>query len=240
MLKINHYNLYNSSYFKRNSGQSLDWCPSDTEELYNKNYKENFELLKSSGWIDRKFKYTFNSHGFRCEEFTNEDSIMFLGCSYTMGIGLPIEDTWSNIVAKKVNLQYVNLAIGGGSNDTAFRFCLGWIDRIKPKMVIFLEPPGFRIELVNGHKNKIVSINDRGRYPEFINEWNLTDDNNYLNALKNNLAIQALCDIRNIKYFHFKFNQLTDNWSDWARDLMHPGPNTHLRFAHYVIDQIKK
>ena len=239
MLKIDHQSLYHSFYYKKFAGQSLNWCPSDTESLYNENYKKNFELLRSNGWIDTKFKYTFNSQGFRCGEFNSNPSIMFLGCSYTMGIGLPIETVWSTMVAKQLDLQCVNLAVGGSASDTAFRLCLGWIDRIQPQIVVFLEPPGFRIELISGHKNKILSITYQYPYEQFISEWNITDDNNYLNALKNKLAIKSLCNDRNIKYLHFDYTQLTDNTLDLARDLEHSGPKTHRRFADYVIEKIK-
>ena len=239
MSKIDHRNLYYSFHYKKFAGQTLNWCSTDSEVLYKKNYEEKFETLKSNGWLDTKFKYDFNSHGFRGDEFSSQPSIMFLGCSYTMGIGLPIEDTWSTIVAKQLNLHSNNLAVGGGSSDTAFRLCLGWIEKIKPKMIIFLQPPGFRIELVNDYKNKILSIQHQGDHSKFIEEWNITDDNNYLNSLKNNLAIKFLCNNLDIKYFYFETECLTNDPIDWARDLAHVGPKTHRRFADYVIEKIK-
>ena len=229
---------YNSLY-KKYANQSLDWCPMDTEILYDKNYKERFELLESNGWLNSKFKYTFNSHGFRCDEFTEHSTIMFLGCSHTMGIGLPIETVWSSIVAKKLNMHYANLAIGGSASDTAFRLCHGWIDKVKPKIVIFLEPPGFRIELVNDHHSNIINVNNTA-YLNFIKEWNYSDDNTYFNSQKNQLAIKALCQDRKIDYFHFKSSQLTDYALDLARDLAHSGPKTHQCFADYVVDKINR
>ena len=238
MLKIDHRSLYHSSYYKKYAGQSLEWCSTDSKILYNENYLEKFELLKSNGWIDSKFKYTFNSHGFRCDEFSSNPTIMFLGCSYTMGIGLPIENVWSTIVAKKLNTSYTNLAVGGGASDTAFRLCYGWIDRIQPKMIIFLQPPEERIELINNHRNKVLSINNYGYTGNFFEEWNITDDNSYLDALKNNLAIKSLCNDRNIKYYYFNFNELTGDPLDWARDLEHVGTKTHLRFAEFVVNKI--
>jgi|LauGreDrversion4_2_1035121.scaffolds.fasta_scaffold632657_1 hypothetical protein len=240
MLKIDHQNLYHSFHYKKFAGKSLDWCSTDSKILYDKNYLENFELLKSNGWIDTKFKYTFNSHGFRSDEFSSSPSIMFLGCSYTMGIGLPIENVWSTIVAKQLNIGYTNLAVGGGANDTAFRLCLGWIDKIKPKMVILLQPPEFRIELVNNYKNRVILVSNYDTNSNFFEEWSITDDNNYLNSLKNTLAIKSLCNDRNIKYYYFNHTQLSVNPIDLARDLGHVGPKTHLRFAEYVLEQIEK
>ena len=48
--------------------------------------------------------YTVNKHGFRGDNFsTKDDAIMFLGCSFTFGIGVPDEDVWCRNVADKRN-----------------------------------------------------------------------------------------------------------------------------------------
>ena len=93
-----------NSYYKEYANKSLDWLPMDTKELYEKNLKEKYQLLKQHDWIDKSFTYKFNSHGFRCEEFTNKPTIMVLGCSFTCGIGLPIEFIWPELISKNLNL----------------------------------------------------------------------------------------------------------------------------------------
>jgi hypothetical protein len=119
----------------------------DTEQLYHKNLRDNYEELEKYGWIDRTILYKFNSLGFRCEEFTDDPSIMFLGCSHTQGIGLPIESIWPTIVSNELNLKCVNLGQAGCSSDTAFRLLHGYIDKINPKIVVYMDPPGMRFEL---------------------------------------------------------------------------------------------
>jgi hypothetical protein len=70
-------------------------------------------------------EYLMNSHGYRCEEITNQ-KILTLGCSQTEGHGMPIELTWPYLIAQKMNLGYVNLAKGGdgaqGQVTKAFQF----------------------------------------------------------------------------------------------------------------------
>lgn len=232
MIKLNHNSVY-----KKYANQSIDWCPMDTEILYRQNLKNNYNILHSNGWINANFKYTFNSVGFRSEEFTDKPSIMFLGCSYTMGIGLPVNTVWSELVSKQLNLHCANLGIGGGSNDTSFRLCHGWLDKINPKLVIFLSPPGHRLELVNNHIIKLIGPYTT-EYKDFLHRWNWDDNNDYFNSLKNELAIKSLCNSRNIKYVHFSAETLHGMMVDVARDLTHVGPKTHQLFADYVLTNI--
>lgn len=214
---------------------SIPWCPMDTAELYMKNRIEQTSLLKQNGWMDNTFDYSFNSKGFRCKEFTHNPTIMFLGCSYTCGIGLPVNNIWPELVAKSLNLQCANMGQGGGSSDTAFRLCLGWIDQIKPSIVIFLKPPDIRWELVSNDRINFLGVNTRDT-SNYIKEYVIDDNNVYFNNYKNKLAIESLCTQRNIKFL--SFDSLPYIHNDYARDLSHSGINTHQQFANFVIQKI--
>src|ERR1700756_242977 len=103
------------------SNQTLDWLPSDTAENYVKKNKFGPNLYQPD-----TFKYKFNSHGFRCDEFnlTSELPVVFLGCSSTEGIGLPLGHTWAYQLHQKIvgktdlKIPYWNLALGGTGIDT--------------------------------------------------------------------------------------------------------------------------
>ena len=103
-MKINYDSCYINNF---NAGslanRTVKWLPWDTEERYIENLKLNPQALENNGWINKEFTYQFNSFAFRCEEFTNDPSILFLGCSHTVGVGLPIEHTWPTVVANKLN-----------------------------------------------------------------------------------------------------------------------------------------
>jgi hypothetical protein len=229
---------YRSTY-KRYSDISINWLPSDTEELYKKNLIEKKSLLEQNNWIDRKFTYTFNSEGFRSERFTNNPTAMFLGCSYTVGIGLPVEDIWPTLVAKHLNMSCANLGQGGASADTAFRLCLGWINKIKPKIVIFLQPPGIRWEILNYQKIEFLGASSSPHfgYEQYMNDYWADENNHHFNTVKNTLAIQQLCADRNIKFI--KFDKFPNHdQKDLARDLAHAGVKTHQSFATQVCNKI--
>ena len=229
--------MYNfNSYYKNVANQKLNWLPMDTEELYLKNLRNRYEELKSYGWIDNHFTYDFNSLGFRCKEFTDEPTIMYLGCSYTIGIGLPVEHIWPELLSKELNLKCANLGIGAASLDTAFRLCLGYIDKINPKIVILLVPPGIRCEFVTA--NKIENYASWNTDNIFI-KWSIDENNSYFNSQKNILAIEMLCQSRNIKFVCRNSSELHDS-SDisLARDLAHRGIQEHLYFSKKLISII--
>jgi hypothetical protein len=96
--------------------------------------------------------YKLNSYGYRCDEFDlqSELPIVFMGCSHTFGLGLPLEDTWayktiSNIRAKtNKTIPYWNLARNGSSIDLQFWNLNKHIEQLKPKFIFFLIPSIYR------------------------------------------------------------------------------------------------
>jgi len=236
------------SHYKKYANKTFDWLSIDSKEAYEKNLKEKYQLLKANNWIDKSFTYKFNSHAFRCEEFTDDPTIMFLGCSNTCGIGLPVESIWPELVAKKLNMRCANLGQAGGSNDSSFRLCHGWIDIIKPKIVFLLSPPGIRLEILDAvvmkHLTPTWIHNKATHYKDFLKDWCRDDNNNYFNTLKNSLAIENLCNARNIKYIFLDsddFAQVQTDLSnaqgylDLARDLGHRGVSSHKIFSEQVL-----
>lgn len=256
-------NFETRSYYADLQGQVLNWLPMDTKELFEHNLKHYRSILEKYNWIDRDITYNFNAHGFRCEEFTDNPSIMFLGCSHTVGIGLPLESTWAHIVSENLNLQNVNLGLGGGSADSSFRMCLSYIDKIKPKVICYLQPPEDRYELLRTHNSNFNTIGgwacgtwdlDGGdRFQKkLFKYWSLSESNSIINAEKNNLAIKQLCYERKIKLCSFTsndFSEISLVTKDeerineklilfTARDLSHLGEKTNRVFADIVIKTI--
>ena len=232
------------SIYTHFANQSINWLPMDTEELYLRNLSTNRELLEQNNWVDKSFTYTFNSHGFRCNEFTNDPTVMFLGCSYTCGIGLPINTIWPELVSKQLNMRCANLGQGGGSIDTAFRLCLGWIHRIKPKLVVFLRPPGVRWEVLGDNNGAHFLFGDEELKMDgsYTMKYISNEINNTLNYQKNLYAMQYICQRYDIKFLHFGVGWDSVGQKDfagaWARDLAHPGSKSHQLFADRVLNSI--
>jgi hypothetical protein len=220
--------------FKKYANQTLDWFNTDSKEVYEKNLIEKYDELSQNNWIDSHFTYKFNSLGFRSEEFNSDPSIMFLGCSYTFGIGLPVDKIYPSLVSQTLNLRCVNLGVPGGSSDTAFRLCHGYIDKINPKIVVFMTPPGVRFELVNNYQP--FNISATSPHTSIYKFWAVDDNNDYFNKEKNLLAIESLCSKRNIKFINVNYDVIP--MITYARELCHPGIDSHKIGADHILSLI--
>lgn len=213
-----------------------NWVISDTEELYRQNLIDHADQLQELGWNDTSVTYTFNSDGFRSDEFieTERDSIVFLGCSLTMGIGIPLQDTWAYKVAQSLNLRCYNLGVGGTSADGCFRLANYWLPILKPKYVCMLTPALGRMELIDNNTihgflpmqltpndmrekleraiNIILNSDQKDEYSKtqlnaFYEKWVSNSINPTLNREKNQLAIRHICQENNIKIFELTFEE---------------------------------
>lgn len=226
------YEQFKTSGYENYADKELLWLPMDTKELYKQNLKTKFELLKSQGWVDADISYKFNSTGFRSKEFVSNDSIVFLGCSFTVGVGLPVEKIFPEIVSSSVKLDCYNLGVGGASADTCFRLAYYWLPRIQPKMVIAMLPSLHRLELYDNkdfHHHRPTIAKDSS-------DCILSEEYCYLNQQKNSLAIEQLCNNLRIKFLNYKlerdFIQVPD---DFARDLSHLGCKSHAATAQMIL-----
>jgi hypothetical protein len=151
----------------------------------------------------------------------------------TIGIGLPITDTWATLVADQLNLNCYNLGIGGSSNDTAFRLSYTWLEKIKPKIVVFCQTFAERLEI--WYSAGIIS-NIAKESPNFYNHWLSNNNNSDLNKIRNRLAVNHLCDQLNIKFICVDVKDIPD--LDRARDLAHRGVKSNFEFSKFVLNRI--
>jgi hypothetical protein len=130
---------------------STEWLNTDTLHRY-----VSISTNSHNPYSRYDIEYKFNSHGFRCDEFDipSELPIVFLGCSFTEGIGLRQQETWSYLLLEKIrqktnkNIPYWNLGIAGTGLDTQARnlYFLSNILNKKIKFVFSLMPPIARRE----------------------------------------------------------------------------------------------
>lgn len=227
------------------ASSTTKWFGTDTEDRYNDNLKSRRSLLDQYGWIDSDFTYTFNSHGFRTDEFDraiNNPSIVFLGASIAMGTGVPIECTWADKISKELNLHHCNLGISGGSNDSAFRVANHYIPVIKPKLVIFVSGYPNRLDLITDRKvfTFVPSMDNASpEHAEFYKDWIIHDENGQLNYLKNRYAVLHLCSNLNIPVIELEDHILFKlGTSSLGRDLLHPGVEGNAKIADYVLEKL--
>lgn len=111
---------------------------SDPEDLFLKNLKRQ---PKSWIWRTKEVEYKHNEYGHRCKnikEINLDNYILFAGCSHTEGIGLPIENTYSYLLAKDLKKDYYNLSLAGCANDIIEYNLITWLATVekKPDLIV--------------------------------------------------------------------------------------------------------
>jgi hypothetical protein len=117
-----------------------------------------------SGDLSGRVSYTFNSLGFRGEEFdaTASRHIFACGCSITFGLGLDYEDAWVSVLRRRyaaahglpdadVHLQ--NFASSGCSNGYIVRTLIGQCARFQPSLALALLTFDDRAEMLQGDRS---------------------------------------------------------------------------------------
>jgi hypothetical protein len=230
--------------------QTDDWWPSDTNECFQKSMQTHKkEYIQSKGWDQPgAITYKFNSDAFRSEEFDPAaDNLVVLGCSFTMGVGLPIQSVWPSLLGHALNLHVCNLGWGGFAADSCFRVAEYWIPYLNPKLVVFLVPQQSRLEIIvdenTGNPIRLMpgTFEHHPDLSGFIKHWFGQDENSRLNSKKNQLAVEAICHQLGIPILCYESDQemCGRNRLDFARD-SHAGPDTHKKFTEKIINDYTK
>ena len=233
------------------------WIGSDSVEQFDIHMNDPIKRkqLAELGYDENSIEYTFNEYGFRTDPFPDHNNtIMFLGCSHTQGMGLRYEDVYATKVAKELGLHCINLGVGGRSDDTSFRLASYWVQKLQPKILVHQSTYRSRFE-IPFHQNFIVLASYNSR---FLNdrEYTTRRDKVYIGEThkhsvmhpnhfdilhdKNMYAIKGICNTFGVKHFFFDYNQMETEFepSDHARDLGHQGVKSHQQLAEHVIQLI--
>ena len=126
-----------------------------------------------------------------------------LGCSFTYGAGVNVEDRWSDVFCKKVQettnlkVRNYNLALEGHSNDYCARMVFKTIENLKPDLYCFLFTYRNRMEWVSSEAHKVTNVIP-GHDDVFINIMN--DGIAMYNFHKNYTLINALCNLHKVPF----------------------------------------
>ena len=135
-----------SSYYAR--GKTLDWISTDSKAFFDEQLEENPNDKHLLWYKDNPIKYQINNDGFRLPyELTKEEGNVYLGCSFTFGVGLHYDKTWAHLLHEKIGEgKYWNLGAGGAGFQTIFRILYNNYNRIKIKNVFLHLPFPLRYE----------------------------------------------------------------------------------------------
>lgn len=230
------------------------WCSNDSEQEYFK----NLQAMPSS-WYYRRVPvhYSFNSNGYRCPEWgaiSWADSIVVLGCSIVLGVGIDDSDTITSQLENKTNIPTVNLGIGGSSNQLMLHNTIQLITNgLIPKAVVVVFTDPSRISLLGDKSTKTygswVLEKELGHSEEvrnFFHTWN-ADSNADTQGITCARAVELVWKSTGIPVVTF---QTYGSWCldmgykklvepvDLARDLQHGGVESQKVWADQIKEQL--
>lgn len=181
----------------------------DSEEVF----KTNLNYFGEQ-WIfkNKVITYNLNSYGYRMkknlEDINFDNYIAFFGCSNTVGVGLPLEDTFSYRIADQLGIDYVNGAIAGASPDFVFYNIVTLFDSVPklPKIIVIYWPDPSRTCYWENNRLSFYIHNclpQSTYWHDAYKSYILEDShikNTFLIRLK---AIRQLCKANDVKLFEF-------------------------------------
>jgi hypothetical protein len=166
-------NNNNNEHYSMTSQQYKNILLKNQLELHLHGPFTQFGFGVSNGQVDIETEYSFNSFGYRDIDWNSKAEILAVGCSNTLGVGVPVEGRWTNILEKKVNKKIQNLGIAGSSINELISKSFQYFKKFgNPETLLFLFPDPFRVPLPF-KKNLIIGNYDKND----LNEDDLFIDN---------------------------------------------------------------
>jgi hypothetical protein len=212
-------------------------------------------------WYNSEFTYQINDYGYRMNKDLHEvdlnNYMAFFGCSYTVGVGLPLEETYAYKIAERANMDYVNAAVAGSSADFLFYNFTKMVSTVStlPKIVVINWPRPWRTSY--WYKNDIIDFLpdipvdlDHPTIPEGIKFWHdsyksyILEESNYTNrfeSIRQNIIV--LCKLAGIKLFEFTADEIKHSnilWlppmRNWQNDKLQGQDLIHWANQHFARD----
>lgn len=203
---------------------------------FGSNLDQEKNLAPPRQWAYDNIVYDYNRIGFRCPDFKQidwENSIVVLGCSCTVGIGLAEQHTVTSQIEKLTGVPTINLGVSGSAIDHACWNSFILLNRFpKPKAVVHLWTQIDRYSDIT--KNGVRTYNVHNDFYRAEYEW----------QERNAFYVKTDRELWRGKtnYFEATFYKLTAlkvkvpgiEMVDEAEDSMHPGKKTMKLMAEYV------
>jgi hypothetical protein len=216
---------------------------------YTKNDKSSNKLrtdpfIAAHAEIERpEYDYAWNSDGLRSVEFSSKPNVVAIGCSLTLGQGLPVEARWSNILENMLlphgNFSIGNISYSGAAINKDVSSFFGMINKYEylPEYVIcnfanferfyFVSPEADRLQdwYIN-YSEKKTKVSAPWNYQEILPyEWV------YYQNLDHIKMLETFCNMNNIKLI----------WSCWSNALTDDDELfLQANFKNYIKDPVRK
>ena len=187
----------------------------------------------------KDISYRYNSRGFRDHEWPEDlsDVVWCVGDSFTVGIGQPFEETWPQVLEKKIGKKCLNIGEDGCSNDTMALRTQEICKLHSPKLVVVMWSY-FARRRMNGENVH----HDRNHFGVDKDMANFSKNFKIVNELPTNIINLiipfAFDDTKMLNENHPDLNCLTQ--LDYARDHFHFDVKTSVGVCQLIIKKINE
>ena len=238
-MSIELTNLWEEGFIPHHS-----WTPTNTKlQWWSSDSLENFETTSNNRYNKNSIIYNFNNYGYRSIDIDLTDQtskILCVGCSITFGVGLPEDEIWpTHIQSSFSKYKVYNLGVAGASPDTVARILTNSCLALTPDIVLILWPSKSRYETYQDRSKGFISPHG---------PWNLSKHNIemfdemqlYNQFEKNKLIVRLLKDKYKFNLIEFEADKITTKTKNsiLARDMQHPGAETHQLISKMFTDSI--
>lgn len=202
-------------------------------------------VIQDVDWNKIPVSYKWNSFGLRGPEpdTTADTRILFAGGSTTLGVGVPVENTYPYIVADRLNASYVNLSDVDSLEELVD--LLPHTQKFNPHIVIisdtrFIQFYGWALADIYRSKQVERKASYKHIFKKSDERYIKTFDGYIKNMFPESKIILARCvrrafasipQLNNMQDVQFKKTHVVD----LARDNKHPGPKSHELFAEEIL-----
>ena len=142
-----------SAFFRLVSTLEVD---EDVQSLFLNKWGNELE----KNYRDPINEYKLNTLGYRSRELAPA-ALVTAGCSVTFGVGVPYNGIWSSLLAKKLDLDHINLASPGWSAESIVENLFKYFyAHGNPEVVVALFPDCLRANLVSDKEFSVVNLQE--------------------------------------------------------------------------------
>ena len=233
---------------------TVEFDPGGVEEAnFKKGLKDPKWATKLEYYLKNKLEYRINNVGSRGPNVdVDKEMDIFIGCSFTHGIGVHEEFIWPTLVAKELNSpNYLNLGISGTGIDTWYRLFKYAVKHYKVRRVFVYGPAHPRLEVKIKSRNVIKTVapfqierllkEEKEDREAILHTMDLIADKEYIveHTFKTLLAMKSIAEGNNIEFYCYGFYDgnfySTPKEKQIARDIAHPGQTQHRLIADVFL-----
>ena len=194
----------------------------------------------------KTISYRYNSRGFRDHEWPQDLSevIWCVGDSFTVGIGQPFEETWPQLLEKKLGKRCLNLGQDGCSNDTMALRIQEIYKLHNPKLIVVMWSylSRRRVDGENvGHDKK--DFGNKEAMKNFVKNFQMVNESPF--PVANTIIPKAYVRTDLLDHFIKKINSNIScdltvvEQLDYARDYLHFDVKTTEHLTNLLIEKIE-